>query len=68
MFYLWQDKREIKKGTLMCYITNYLEKDKDGKVLIDGYGYLDVKLVYHSQSKSALLEYAQTYFLIEPKQ
>ena len=54
MYYLWRDKKGI------FYITNYKEiRDKDGKVKIDNYGYLEVELVLSSMFKIDLLSYAQ---------
>lgn len=54
MYYLWRDKKGI------FYITDYREvRDKDGKVKIDGQGYLDVELVLSSMFKTDLISYAQ---------
>ena len=55
MYYLWKDKKGI------FYITDYKEiRNKDGKVKIDGQGYLEVELVLSSMLKTDLLSYAQT--------
>jgi hypothetical protein len=55
MYYLWKDKKDI------FYITDYKEiRNKDGKVKIDGQGYLEVELVLSSMLKTDLLSYAQT--------
>lgn len=54
MYYLWKDKKGI------FYITDYKEiRNKDGKVKIDGQGYLQVELVLSSILKTDLLSYAQ---------
>jgi len=54
MYYLWKDKKGI------FYITDYKEiRNKDGKVKIDGQGYLEVELVLSSMLKTDLLSYAQ---------
>lgn len=54
MYYLWKDKNGV------FYITDYKEiRNKDGKVKIDGQGYLKVELVLSSMLKTDLLSYAQ---------
>ncbi len=54
MYYLWKDKKSI------FYITDYKEiRNKDGKVKIDGQGYLEVELVLSSMFKTDLISYAQ---------
>lgn len=52
-YYLWKDSNNI------FYITDYKEVSKDGKVQIDGYGFLEVELVLSSKVKSDLWEYTQ---------
>jgi len=54
MYYLWKDKNGV------FYITDYKEiRNKDGKVKIDGQGYLEVELVLSSMLKTDLISYAQ---------
>lgn len=53
MYYLWKDKNGI------FYVTDYKEVREDGKVKIDGHGYLDVELTLSSMLKTDLLSYAQ---------
>ncbi len=57
MFYLWRDKR-MAEGTLIVYITDY-EETKDGKVQIDGHGYIDVELLFKHEIKNELIKFAQ---------
>ena len=53
VFYLWKDKLGI------YYITDYKEIQSDGKVKIDGHGFLEVELVFSHKVKTELIAFAQ---------
>jgi hypothetical protein len=59
IFYLWKDKASTAEKTLL-YITDYNEKNSEGKVWIDGYGFKDVELVFSSVRKMDCITKAQT--------
>ena len=52
MHYLWKDKRGI------YFITDYKEVRADGRVKVDGYGFLEVELVFSHKIKSELAAFA----------
>ena len=61
MFYLWRDKNKI------FLITDYREvRESDGRVYIDGHGFIEVELVYKNTDKRQLLNHAQKIVLAEP--
>ena len=62
MYYLWKDKKSTK-NTLQVYITDYKEINKQGNVKIDGYGYLDVELIFSSPVKADCIIHAQKLML-----
>ena len=57
-YYLWKDKKSTKDKVLV-YITDYKEVREDGKVKVDGYGYIEVELVKSSNVKTDLIAHAQ---------
>lgn len=59
MYYLWKDKSRSINNKLITYITDYHETNKDGKVKIDNYGYLELELLKKSKIKMELIMFAQ---------
>jgi hypothetical protein len=57
MYYLWKDKDGI------YFITDYKEIRPDGKVKIDGQGFMEAELVFSSEVKTELLTFARNQVL-----
>ena len=53
VYYLWKDKNGIN------YMTDYKEVRADGKVKIDGCGFIEVELVCTGKSKGEIIAFAQ---------
>lgn len=57
LYYLWKDKRGI------FYITDYKEINKEGKVKVDNYGFIEAEEMFSSKVKNDLISYAQNLTL-----
>ena len=52
-YYMWKDKDGIH------YMTDYKQVRADGKVKIDGHGFMEVELVCTGKSKAEIIDFAQ---------
>lgn len=58
MFYLWKDKRSTPERMLV-YLTDYKEKNEQGQVKVDGFGFVDAELIFEDEDKGKVIAFAQ---------
>jgi hypothetical protein len=58
-FYIWKDDELSTPSKVVTYITDYLEKDKTGKIRIDGHGWRKCTLITSGPDKMECIATAQ---------